>query len=472
MHCETSSLGQCAAATDRSLAYRYAQIRLPYTVAEVHSSAAGKEGDTVSQFRSSLRYGVSGMAAATALCLAIPAYAQTGQQTLASTGQTFGTSGARKIEINAAADATYDSNVLGSRPSTAAQRGLEKDDIIIRPRVEGIIGLPAGPFQLSLSGLVGYDFYTKNSELDSERIDLQASASGHVAACGGAVNGGYSRAQSDLRDLSIEPGDPTTSSINIQTVSRISGNFYCGAAVGLRAVGSVEYRMSRNSNDRRRGSDVNNFSYSGGVMYSSPAFGEVTVFVSKSKFDYIDRDPLLFVSIPDVNVLSGGVRLDRRLGARLQVNGQVTYTEVKVAGRGKQFEGLNWDIAASLRATDSLQISVSTARQIDASTGFRSNYVQASIYSAAIDYAVTQRIRLSLSAQRQERDFDNDLVAPGIGVIDHDKFTRLSGRLSFDRSERLGFSLFTTYEKRTADLDLYDYSGLTAGAGIRIRLGS
>lgn len=398
------------------------------------------------------------------------AHAQTGQQSLSASGQTFGVP-ARELEANVAADAIYDSNVLRSRSNTQALRGLAKEDVILRPRVEGLVALPAGPVQLMLSGLVGYDIYTRNSELNRERIDLRASAAGGLPGCGAALSGAYSRSQNDLRDLSIVPGDTVTSSINVQTVSRIGATVYCGQSTGFRPMAMFEYRTSRNSNDRRRGSNVDNFSYGGGLMYSSPVIGEISAFVGKSEFKFPDADPILLASFPQVNVVSGGARFDRRLGARLQFNGQVTYAQVDVEGlRDNAFNGINWDIALSMRASDNLQITVGTARQIDASTGFRANFVRSEIYSADVDYAFTQRLRLGLSAAHQNRNFDTSSVIATPFSVTEDKFTRATARLRFQRFRRLGFSLFAGYEKRDASLDQYSYDGFSGGIGARLQL--
>lgn len=412
----------------------------------------------------------AGIAAAVLCGVSGTARAQTGQPSLSASGQTFSVP-AREIGAVVVADATYDNNVLRSRSDTEALRGLEKEDVVLRPRVEGTVALPAGPVQLTLSGLVGYDIYTRNSELSRERIDLNASALGGLPGCGAAVNGGYSRAQNDLRDLSIVPGDPITSSINVQTISRIGGTIYCGQETGIRPMGFAEYRTSRNSNDRRRGSNVDNFSYGAGVMYSNPVVGQISLFFGKSEFEYTNVDPILLTTFPDVETVSGGLRLDRRLGTRLQFNGQVTYVKVRVDGfSGNTFDGLNWNMALSLRVSDNLQVRVGTARQIDASAGFRSNFVRSEVHTADIDYAITQRLRLGLSGTLQDREFDTSSLVPNPLNVTDDRFTRVSARLGFQRFRRLGFTLFASYESRDASLDEYSYDGFSAGIGARLQL--
>ena len=409
---------------------------------------------------------------AAALFAGVPAIAQTetGQPSLSASGRTFSVP-AREIELSVAADATYDSNVLGGRVSTENDRGLEKEDLILRPRVEGTVALPAGPVQLSLSGLVGYDIYTRNDELSSERINLRASAAGGLPGCGAAVSAAYSRAQNDLRDLSIVPGDIEASSVNVQTVSQIGATVYCGQSTGIRPMGLIDYRTSRNSNGRRRGSNVDNISYGGGLMYSNPVLGELSAFFSKSEFNYPDADPISLAPFPDVDATSFGARFDRRLGARLQFNGQVTYVRVRVDGiAGNAYSGLNWDIGVSLRVSDNLQVSAATSRQINASAGFRSNFVRSQVYMADIDYAFTQRLHLGVSATRQTRDYDtSNLVPSGLDVTE-DKYTRISGQLRFQRFRRLGFTLSAGYEKSDSSVSEYSYDGFTASVGARLLL--
>lgn len=417
------------------------------------------------------RWSLYATAATVALAAALPAHAQsTDQQTLSASGATF-SKAQRSIDINLGTDVTYDSNIIGSQASQAqALRGLEKKDVVIRPRAEAIVSLPAGPFQIGLDGSFGYDFYTRNSRLNSEQIIVDANVAGGLPNCGVTVDGGYRRGQNNLRDLSIEPGDPIASSRNIQTVNRIGGTLYCGAEIGLRALGMAEYRTSRNSNPLRRYSNVNNFTYGGGVMYSSPAVGQITAFASKSKFEFTDLDPRIGFIFPDVDVFSVGGRLDRRLGAKLQFNGQVSYVKVDVDGFGKQYDGINWDIAMTLRASDQLQVTIGTAKQIDAANGFSSNFIESSIYSASVDYAFAQRLTLHLSGSHQRRDFNYLTAAIRPLSLERDNFTEFSGRIDFRRFRRLSFNLFSTYEKRTADLTVYNYDGFTVGVGARVKL--
>ena len=130
---------------------------------------------------------------------------------------------------------------------------------------------------------------------------------------------------------------------------------------------------------------------------------------------------------------------------------------------------MNWDISATLRATDRLRITLGASRDVDASPGFRSNFESSTSYIADIDYAITQRLRLNLAGTHQKRSFSKfQIVVPNTPA--EDEFNRVRGNLSFQRFKRLGFLLFASYEERDADLDIYRYNAFSGGFGVRLRL--
>ncbi len=426
-------------------------------------------GETMSNIRARLRGHILTMPiAAIAAAAALPGAAS--GQTLSAEGLTFGQQ-ARELDVDLAADVVYDSNVARVASDAASTRGLDRQDVLFRPRVEASIALPGDTFNFTLAGLVGADFYANNGILNRERIDLASTLGIGSQRCGVIVAGGYARGQNDLRDLAIVPGDERASAVNVQTTARIGATASCGAEVGFRPTAFVEYRNSDNSADVRSIADFESVTYGGGLTYSSPAFGQLTAFVGKSDFSFPDdRIRELLGAALEFDVMSYGLRLDRRLGARLQFNGQISYVEVDVEGlSGTQYDGLNWDAALTLRAAPRLQFSAGFLRAINATSGFTTNFAVNTGYLFSADYALTDRVRLTGQVNRQERDFRlGGIVLPN--QPEEDQITQLSLRATFQRSPRLGFSAFTTYEDRDSDLALYRYSRFSAGLGASIRL--
>ncbi len=392
-------------------------------------------------------------------------------QTLSATGSTFGTP-ARDAKITVSGDAQYDSNVARANDAGAAARGLQKEDVRFRPAVEADIALPVGVAVFSLQGTAGYDFYARNTRLNRERIDLTASAGTKLSICDVGLQGGFARAQNDLADLSIVPGEERASTVNVQNVTRIGGSATCGAPVGLRPTGFVEYRQSDNSAPLRKLANFNALSYGGGLSYSSPAMGIATLFAGRSEFDYPNRitDGTIVGASP-FTLTFGGVRLDRRLGARLQFNGQLTYVDVdRSENTGSNFSGLNWDVSMSLRAGDRARFSLGTARQINASAGFSSRTIETSLYSLEGSFVFSPLLRMSVTGSHRERNFDEGLLTTPAFLLSSDNIEEVKAGLIYNFGRRLSFELGAGYQDRDANLEIYRYHSYRGSIGAKLQL--
>ncbi|ODP36472.1 outer membrane beta-barrel protein [Sphingomonas turrisvirgatae] len=404
-----------------------------------------------------------GVVAATVMASGTQAQAQEAS----AAGSTFGTP-TREVNIELAGEATYDSNIARSNAAGAAARGLEREDVRFSPSIEADLTLPTGPAVVTLAATVAYDFHARNSQLDRERLNLQAGAASKFAMCDVGVQGGYSRRQNDLGDLSIIPGDPEGSAVNVQDVARIGGSVSCGSII--RPTAYIDYRTTRNSADQRKISDVNLLTYGGGVSYRSPAFGILTAFVGRTEFDYPDRRAFAG-ALQGFDLMMYGLRLDRRLGTQLQFNGQIYYVNVNAAsGLGDSFDGLNWDAAASLRLGANAQLTVSAAKIVDASSAFNLRAAKVSTYGATLDYVFSPLLRGSLYATRRERDFATDPLLPVLILLNDDRTTEVGARLDYTIGRRIGLNLAAGYQDRDADVAVYDYSAFRATVGVSLRL--
>lgn len=403
---------------------------------------------------------------AAVLSLALPG--QACAQELESTGLTFGKP-ARSIDLSLSGEVTYDTNVARSSDAGAIARGIQKNDFRFSPALEGNIALPTPAAVLTLRGAVGYEFYARNSQLNRERLNLLAGASSRLSVCDVAAQVGYSRGQNDLADLSIVPGDVATSSVNVQETVRAGGNLTCGSG-RIRPYAFAEYRTTDNSAPQRRISDVETTTYGAGASYSSPAFGILTAYVGRSEFDFKNRASLPG-AIRAFDQTMWGLKLDRRLGARLQVNGQVYWTALKGLGNtGNSLDGLNWDISATLRAGERAQLTLGTARQIDASAAFNVNAARATSYLANLNYVLTPLLQASISASVRKRKFDVDPTLLPLAVLTDDRITQVGARLSYTLGRRIHLDLSATHQARKADTTLYNFNTTRIGLAARIKI--
>lgn len=395
----------------------------------------------------------------------------------AAAAQTFDPSGltfdnpSPRLSIAGALDAHYDSNVVRASDDVVERRDLKKSDFVLSPSINADIVAPTSAATFTLAGYVGYDFYLRNSRLNRERIDLNATAQRRVAICDVTLNAGINRRQTDLGDLQIVGGDIDANVVNTETQWRVGGNVGCGASVGFQPMAYISYRQIRNSEDVRKFNNANVVDYGGGINYASPAFGKLSLFAGRSDFDYTNRgsaNPLLG-GADQFHYSYAGAKIDRRLGARLQAQAQITYTKVSVPGQDlSNFNGLNWNIAAQLRLGGSTRISVATARSIDVSAGFRSNFARTTLYSGKIERALTARTRVALSAARRQRDFAQ-IQELGFPQAANDHTDQLNLSFGFDKSERLRFVGYVQGQRRRSDLAVLNYSAVQVGVTTSLR---
>lgn len=378
----------------------------------------------------------------------------------------------RRVDLTLTGRAQYNSNVTMSDEATAARRGLEREDVIFSPAVNVDISVPTGAVSLMLNGVVGYDFYSRNSRLSRERIDLNGGVAGSIAFCAVAVNGGFARRQTELANLDLLIANGEQAVKNVETVKRIGAVVGCGAPIGFRPFGLIQYEDSRNSADLRRGQNVESITYGGGVEYNQPSIGTIRAFFGARELDFRNRGTALFPGVKNVRVVAGGVGFRRDIGARLSVDAEVLYAEVQLPGNaGNEFNGLSWRLETKLRATSALSFSLKGGRQVTPGLGFQSDYVIQQDYSLEATLALGQRSILSVMPTYRKRDYRNSIVpVPGILLLEEDDTIGVSSRLSYQIGRKIGLLLDAGYDKRNSNLSVYDTDNFRGGVGVELKL--
>lgn len=373
----------------------------------------------------------------------------------------------REINVNAGVDIVYDSNVARTSDG-GARRGLVAEDARIGPRIDADLTLPAGPTVVTIRGRAGYDFYKRNDVLNRERIGVDGAVKSNLGPCEVTAGLGYERSQNDLIDLAIDPAD-ATNNVNVQDRPRVNGTLTCGRA-RIRPTAFADYVTVRNSDDGRKVSDVDVLTYGGGVAYTSTAFGVATAFVGRSEFDFPNREQFA-TAIQGFNVNLYGLRLDRRLGARLQIVAELAYADIQGRGdTGDTLDGLNWDISATLRLGDRLRLRLETTNNIDVASVFNVSAGRVAYYGAQLDYAFSPLIQGTLFASRRDREFEVDPALPQRLLLTEDEFLEVGARVAYRFNQRIDLTLGAYYNRRDADVALYDYDATRVLLGTRVRL--
>lgn len=386
---------------------------------------------------------------------------------LLAAGTAHAQDGERRINIGAATSVAYDDNVARSSPERAAARGISQDDIFFRPGLTVDVLVPLGRQSVTLVGDVGYTFYVENTRLNRERINLLGAAALRFAQCDGGLNASFSRQQSDLEDLVFGPG-LDESIVNTQTTTTIGGSATCGSAVGLRPTGSVSYTRARNSGGRRGRTDFNSLTLSGGVSFSRPVLGTLTLSGSYTTTDYPERDQFIGIANNGYDVYAGTASLQRNIGARLSGTIQVGYSDVKPRDEGVPgYSGLTWNVNLSARVSERLQVNGALGQAVQASNLISSSFFINKTASLDASYFFGDRLIFSPGISWRERDIRGETGVLG-PVLGGDKTSTIHADLSYRQSDRLSFGLILAHVRRDAEAEFYDYTSNRATISARL----
>jgi hypothetical protein len=417
-----------------------------------------------------LALGLVFASAATILPTAAPAQAAPAQVEPVG-GHTF-KQPERTITLSIASELLYDTNVAKGSDAVADLRDVEKHDVRTSNAAAVELVLPVGRATASLEGTIGHDAYARNDRLSRERIDIRGGAVVPLAFCTVDAQVGYGRWQNDLVDLAIDPAAPARSSVNVQTVMQGQATLSCGPAIGIRPYATAAYQGTKNSAAVRRMQNVEQIDLTAGLSYANPAVGIVSIFARRSDFDYQARRVGGAVLPIGFSIAYGGARFDRRLGARLQLIGSLSYADVSVPAilrSSRDLDGLTWDLAATLRAGDRALLSISTARTIEASSGFFANFIRKSSVAGTLAYAPAPALVADVTASHWHRTFQVGDVRQDL-LITQDVNEEYAVGLEYKR-RRVRLRVNGSYRRRDADPDIYDFDGFLVSFAATYRIG-
>lgn len=386
---------------------------------------------------------------------------QAGAQTVPLPERTFETP-ARSVVLTVSQDILYDTNVSRGSDASATLRGIKNEDVRASPTAALNMTLPRGRALFTVQASAGYDAYARNQRLNRERLSIRTRSQVPVAFCTIAPETAYSRRQIDLIDVEAGEGVINAAGRNVQTVTEALSALGCGPQIGLRAGANLGYVNTRTDARVGQQQDVREVRYGSELNYVHTSVGIVTLFARQRNFTY-DRQLQFFPGrLSTVSITNAGLRVDRRLGARLQVVGSISYADLSSALNppgAKNFDGLNWDVSATLRLGGRLLLSAGSDRTITIAPGFSAETVRQTNHAGSLRYALTPLVQMTASVSRANRDFR---LAPRSAFgITKDRLDTAAIRLNYTR-RAVTFSLRGSYQQRDSDNDLFDYKGAQA----------
>jgi hypothetical protein len=369
-----------------------------------------------------------------------------------------------RFSVNLSARAEYDTNISGASEAEARARGITIEDWVYTPTVSVNLNLPVSRQTFYLRGSAGYLFHDKNKSLDSERITLDTGVQGRISLCNVTVGGNYQRSLSSLDDIVLGPTID-----NILEVKSVGATAVCARKTGFGLTGAVTQEWGDNSTTLMQTQDYESTTYTGGVVYTRPRFGTLTVFGRHQRIDYVNRVPSLGVlgGPNGYDSASGGVSYERHLGARIDGTVSASYTSVDSLGpvvpgtTSGDFSGFTYSLNARYRVTNRLTTEFLFSREVAPSNRFGDSYDLSENYEVRGTYNFGSRITGNLGYQHRNVDSKGGQIFAG--NLTDSRSNVVTAGLSYRQSKRVSLNLDAAHEERRANDPRYNYDNTRVG---------
>ena len=350
--------------------------------------------------------------------------------------------------------ATYDSNVARADAQIAAQRGLTRQDEILSPAVSVNLVKSFGPDSVFLLGSAGYDFYVRNHILNRERFDLHPGASAKLGPCQGTLIGGYVSHQSDLLDLTRA----VTS--NVEQDESVAVSATCPRPIGFAPIASLTQTWSSNSNPIVSGSDYRRFDATGGLSYTRPVFGQLSVYEEYEQTVFPNRS--IAAGFPPsaggYNLYSEVLRYDRKLGARIEGTVLVGYTTLQTFGTNTTpFNSVTYSADITYRLSGRISAHFHLDRDVKPTNAVDATFAVQTDYIAEASYLVSSRSTFTIGGSSDTADNKGSALIGGVDIT-HSTLNALYGSLSLNIGPHLGLAFDARTEDRSSNLAAFNYS--------------
>lgn len=397
------------------------------------------------------------LGALTCLGLALP---------LSAAAQTPAGGGSREFKIGARATGTYDTNVSRSTKAVAAIRGLALDDYFVTPAATISVVQPLGRNSLFLAGDVGYAFYKRNTELNSERSSLSGGGSASLGPCQQNLVAAYSANQGQSTALDL--GDVK----NVQRSTTFGGTLQCATPLGAGVAIAAQRAEARNSDPTRKISDSTTDSASVSLVYGKPTLGVVSLSFSYAETNFPKRDALAGPIDDGFFTQNYALSYERAFNDRLSVSAAASRTFLK---RAFAPPGVKQSITSNTYALDvtyglgaRINLDVHASRALTPSQQLGKTYDKQTSLSAGVSYRSSQRLAFTAGVSRNDVDSNVDSALVLGPVVTSSSTQAVYASATYSPGQLWSLSLNVRQEDRDANLPEFNYTstriGLTAQA--------
>lgn len=382
---------------------------------------------------------------------------------------------ARTVQVAVEGRVDHDTNVARTGEAQAALQNIVPEDTVYSPTARFNIVQPIGQQAIFVRGLTSYLFHDENKRLDHARIQVNGGVGNSIGPCGSVVGGGYFR-----RRNSIEDPELIVLVDNIQTTRSVNLGISCVRAPSLQVLARGERLWTSNSLELAANGDSTTDVIAVGITYSRSNAGSISLSGNYSRTDYEDR-PINNGSPDGFETVAGGVRLERRLGGRIQAVASLSYTETQVDSAPltlppgspgtptlpDEFSGLTYSGEVSYRASSRLTGRVRFAREVAPSLIPGATFELRTSALGHVDYRIGSRFTFGAGAEYRENDLRGQFVLLGTQITD--AITRVYDvSIRYRQNKRISLVLRGAREERDAKQTQFDYVSKRIGLGLEV----
>lgn len=371
-----------------------------------------------------------------------------------------------RTDVSLSVEALYDSNVARSSAAEAELRGLHPSDVTVIPTLALNLARPVGPESVFLNGTVAYYAYDRNHILDTERVDMQAGGNFRLKPCTGTVTGGYGRHQSDLQDVVLASAAAVR---NIESRSTVEFDGACPRAVGLTPSVTVSEEWDDNSAEVAKSSNYRSLNAIGGLTYSRPSIGQLSIYGKYTQTDFPDR------ALPDgsndgFKVYSGGLVYARKFGSKVNTTLSVYDATVSIASPIRAgatqtaFSGAIYSADLAYQPTHRLLLHLNYARTVSPSNRLDVSYAIDATGLAEVTYRLGARSGFTLGASRGDNHYQQSALnlQPTLD-LSKETVRTFYGIMRYNLTRRISINLDVRREDRHANIAAYVYGSTRIG---------
>ncbi|PWG03436.1 hypothetical protein DF286_11570 [Sphingosinicella humi] len=356
-------------------------------------------------------------------------------------------------------DLLYDSNIARVSEEAAAARGIEREDLRITPALSITLNLPRGRHTASANANLGYDFYLRNPRLDRERLSATAGLNSDWGRCDTSVNAGFERRQTEFEDIVAGPLD------NTMTKWSASAGLSCPRPAGFYPGVRASIESARNDREARQDADYDYDRVEGFLAYARPSLGEAVVFASRGSINFPERE-IDVGGLPvqdEVQTTEVGGRFSRELGSLVRGSVQVSYTWVDRSNPIiEDFNGLTLAATLRIRPEGRLRGTLFAERAVRPTSRVGVSYSVAETYRADLQYDLTSSTVLTSGTSLRRREFV--FAGPNFaGSPSTEDIVSAFASVRTNIRSRIFLGVEVLWERRDADLSLFDYTSVRFG---------